>query len=376
MLIFRYLSREVLVTMFAVTFVVLLMIMAGRFVRILDQAAMGDIAADVLFQIIFYRMPNLLVLILPLGFFLGILLAYGRLYTESEMVVLSTSGMSPSRLLAYNGVLSILLVVIMAVTSLYLAPTGEAKVQQILADPKTKESLGVIIPGDFRSFNGDRQTAYVEELTDDKTRMKTVFVSSVREEKGRRTVALVVAETAKIIKDPTSGYKYLELYDGYQYDGIPGMNDYQVAQFDRYGVRLVDRRSAVERREEREAVPTLALVGSDNPSYQATLQWRLSLPLIIPVVTMIALALSKTNPRTGRYAKMFPAILVYMLYLVALHGARDALESGSLSPSIGLWPVHVAFFLLGVGLYYGGNWWFRLRPRSRKRPTPTTGKPR
>ena len=139
MLIFRYLSRQVLVTMFAVTFVVLLMIMAGRFVRILDQAAMGDIAADVLFQIIFYRMPNLLVLILPLGFFLGILLAYGRLYTESEMVVLSTSGMSPSRLLAYNGVLSILLVVIMAVTSLYLAPTGEAKVQQILADPNLTE---------------------------------------------------------------------------------------------------------------------------------------------------------------------------------------------------------------------------------------------
>lgn len=369
MLIFRYLSREVLVTMFAVTFVVLLMIMAGRFVRILDQAATGDIATDVLFQIIFYRMPNLLVLILPLGFFLGILLAYGRLYTESEMVVLSTSGMSPTRLLGYNAVLSILLVGLMGLTSLYLAPAGEARVQQILSDPKTKESLAVIIPGDFRSFNGSRLTAYVEELTEDKTRMKTIFVSSVREDKGRRSIALVVAETAKIIKDPRSGYKYLELYNGYQYDGTPGMNDYQVAQFDRYGVRLVDRRSVIERREEREAVPTMALIGSDNPSYQATLQWRLSLPLLIPVVTMIALALSRTNPRTGRYAKLFPAILVYMLYLVGLNGARDAVESGSLSPAIGLWPVHVAFFLLGVGLYYGGNWWFRLRPRSRKRPT-------
>ena len=369
MLVFRYLTREVLTNMFAVTLVVLLIIMSGRFVRYLDQAATGHIAAEVVFQMILFRMPNFISLILPLGFFIGILLAYGRLYVESEMVVLSTSGMSPSRLLGYTSVPAFFLMAFMALNSLYLAPTGEAEVQKILADPQTSESLGVLLPGEFRTFNDQRQVVYVENLYQDKTRMKTVFLSSAEEtEPGERfpRVNLVLSETGRIVdKGPNVG-RYLELYSGYQYEGAPGKNDYQVAQFDTYGVRISDRRGAMDRREEREAVPTAALFHSDKPGYQATLQWRLSLPIIIPVVSMLALSLSRTNPRAGRYVKLFPAVLLYMAYLVSLHGARDSIENESLSPGIGLWPVHVVFLLLGLLMYYGQNWWFRFAPVKRQ----------
>ena len=373
MLIFSYLNREVLANMFAVTFLVLLIIMSSRFIFILDQAASGDIATDVLFKIIFFRMPNFISLILPLGFFIGVLLAYGRLYVESEMVVLSTSGMSPSRLLFYTAVPAFLLMLFMAFNALYLAPAGEDKVQKILADPKTKESLGVLIPGQFRSFNRNRQTVYVEQLNEDKTRMQTVFLSSVSKDANREKyprVQLVLSESARIVLDETTGDKYIELYNGYNYDGAAGRNDYRVAQFDTYGVKISDQRSAVVRREERDAVPTIKLFGTDNPAYQATLQWRLSLPMIIPVVTMIALSLSRTTARQGRYVKLFPAIAIYMIYLVCLQFARGGIEQGTLSPLIGVWPVHLGFFLLGLVLYYGNNIWYRyLRPES-KLPLP------
>lgn len=284
MLVFRYLSREVLVNMLAVTFVVLLIIMSGRFVRHLDQAATGDIAANVVFLMILYRMPNFLSLILPLGFFIGILLAYGRLYVESEMVVLSTSGMSPTRLLGYTAMPALLLMCYMAYNALYLSPAGEAKVQKILADPETSESLGVLMPGQFRTFHDARQVIYVESLYRDRTRMKTVFLSSAQDlEEGARfpRVNMVLAESGRIVVKGPAADRYVELYDGYQFEGVPGANDYQVARFDTYGVRISDRRSSLARREERDAVPTAAQFRSDKPGYQATLQWRLSLPLII-----------------------------------------------------------------------------------------------
>jgi lipopolysaccharide export system permease protein len=367
-LIFRYLTREVLTNMVAVTFVVLLIIISGRFVRYLDKAATGDIAAEVVFQVIAFRMPNFISLILPLGFFFGILLAYGRLYVESEMVVLSTSGMSPSRLLAYTSFPALFLMVFMAFNSLYLAPTGEAKVQKILADPKTSESLGVLLPGQFRTFNNYRQVVYVESLYRDNTRMKTIFLSSAQDvEPGDRfpRVNIVVAETGRIVANTPASDRYLELYKGYQYEGAPGKKDYNVAQFDTYGVRISDRRKSLARREARDAVPTVALYRSDKPGYQATLQWRLSLPIIIPVVTLLALSLSRTNPRQGRYIKLFPAVLLYMAYLVTLNAARGAVENETLPLGIGLWPVHAAFFLLGLLMYYGKNWWFRFAPRWR-----------
>ena len=102
MLIFRYLAKEVLTVMTAVSIALLLITMSSRFVKYLAQAASGDLATDVLFSIMLFRIPGFLELIVPLALFIGILLAYGRLYVESEMVVLSACGISNRRLLGYT----------------------------------------------------------------------------------------------------------------------------------------------------------------------------------------------------------------------------------------------------------------------------------
>ena len=95
MKILRYLNREVMTHMVAVSFVLLVIIFSGRFVKYLAEAATGDIAADILLPVMFYRLPGFLELIIPLGLFIGILMSYGRMYVESEMVVLSACGISP-----------------------------------------------------------------------------------------------------------------------------------------------------------------------------------------------------------------------------------------------------------------------------------------
>ena len=74
MIVFRYLSREVLLTLSAVSAVLLVIIMSGRFVKYLAQAASGALDPGSLFLIMGFRLPGFLQLILPLGLFLGILL--------------------------------------------------------------------------------------------------------------------------------------------------------------------------------------------------------------------------------------------------------------------------------------------------------------
>ena len=77
MIVFRYLSREVLLTLSAVSAVLLVIIMSGRFIKYLAQAASGALDPGSLFLIMGFRLPGFMQLILPLGLFLGILLAYG-----------------------------------------------------------------------------------------------------------------------------------------------------------------------------------------------------------------------------------------------------------------------------------------------------------
>ena len=68
------------------------------------------------------------------------------------------------------------------------------------------------------------------------------------------------------------------------------------------------------------------------------------------VVTLIAVPLSKTSARQGRYVKTLPAILLYIIYLVMLSGARGRLEDGEIAVYPGLWAIHGLFFGIGVVL--------------------------
>src|SRR5450830_1831533 len=121
LIVFRYLSREVLITLSAVSAVLLVITMSGRFVKFLAQAASGQLDPGSLFLIMGFRLPGFLQLILPLGLFLGILLAYGRLYLESEMTVLSATGMSQQRLLGMTMAPALLVALLVAWISLSLA---------------------------------------------------------------------------------------------------------------------------------------------------------------------------------------------------------------------------------------------------------------
>ena len=103
---------------------------------------------------------------------------------------------------------------------------------------------------------------------------------------------------------------------------------------------------------DRDALTTRSLLDNDDIRSNAELQWRLSLPLLVFIVTLMAVPLSRVNPRQGRFLKLLPAILLYMAYLTILIAARGALEKGKIPPALGLWWVHAIFLAIGLGLLY------------------------
>lgn len=88
MILYRYINRQLFVTTVVVTFVLVMVLVSGRFIKYLAEAAVGDIAADALFLIMAFRLPEFLQMILPLSLYIGVLLVLGRMYVDNEMVVL------------------------------------------------------------------------------------------------------------------------------------------------------------------------------------------------------------------------------------------------------------------------------------------------
>jgi lipopolysaccharide export system permease protein len=353
LIVFRYLSREVMLTMSAVSAVLLVIIMSGRFIKYLAQAAQGILDPGVLFLIMGYRLPGFLQLILPLGLFLGILLAYGRLYLESEMTVLAATGMSQQRLLAMTLGPATLLFVVVAWLSLSLAPLGVAQWMKVVDQQDSMTEFDTLVPGRFQMLRDGSRVTYTERLSDDRVNLGGVFISERHEvAAGKKDpgIAVLVAESGRQEVRP-DGSRYLILENGYRYDGKPGQADYRAIKYDTYGVLLPKPDIAADL-SERESIPTSQLLSSDDPRSRAELQWRLSLPLLVFIVTLMAVPLSRVNPRQGRFLKLLPAILLYMAYLTILIAARGALEKGRLPAALGLWWVHAIFLAIGAGLMY------------------------
>ncbi|QKE62315.1 LPS export ABC transporter permease LptF [Aquipseudomonas campi] len=355
MIVFRYLSREVLLTLSAVSAVLLVIIMSGRFIKYLAQAAQGLLDPGVLFMIMGFRLPGFLQLILPLGLFLGILLAYGRLYLDSEMTVLSATGMSNKRLLTYTMAPAALVALLTGWLSLGLAPQGVTEVTRILNQQDALTEFDTLVPGRFQAMKDGSRVTYTESLSADRAQLSGVFISEKRfsrdqaEKNKERGITVLVAEKGRQVIQ-ADGSRYLILENGYRYDGNPGQADYRAIQYETYGV-LLPKPSVSNEISEREAIPTRELLGSDNPRYQAELQWRLSIPLLVFVVTLLAVPLARVNPRQGRFLKLLPAILLYMAYLALLIGARGQLDKGKIPQDLGLWWVHGLFLLIGLGLF-------------------------
>jgi lipopolysaccharide export system permease protein len=361
-ILFRYLSREVLVSTFAVSITLLVIVMSGRLVKYLAEAASGDIAPEVLMSIMYFRIPSFLELVLPLGLFIGILLAYGRLYVDSEMTVMSACGLSIGRLAAYTLIPASVLAILVGYVSLYATPMGISNVNKIFDELEAGSGIETLAAGRFRVDDKTSRVTYINRFSDDKAVMKEVFIAEPRiNDNGEVEHSVVLAERGHIEIPDQYGRRYLIMENGRRYVGQPGEGDFQVTTFTDYGQRLRERKIRNHRKSRIESKPTKDLFKSANPKDIAALQWRFSLPLLVPIISLIALALSKTNHRQGRYVKMLPAFLIYIVYIVSLTAARDALEKGDIPLQFGLWWVHGLFLVLAIVLLYGGSWWRRLR---------------
>ena len=352
MIVFRYLSREVLLTLSAVSAVLLVIIMSGRFIKYLAQAASGLLDPGSLFLIMGFRMPGFLQLILPLGLFLGILLSYGRLYLESEMTVLSATGMSQQRLVWMTMFPATLVALVVAWLSLSLAPQGANQFQLLLNKQDALTEFDTLEPGRFQSLRDGTRVTYTERMSDDRVNLGGVFISqkNISSNNKDRGISVLVAEKGRQEIRP-DGNRYLILDNGYRYDGSPGQADYRAIKYDEYGV-LLPKPEVSDEVTDRDAMPTRMLIGSEDIRMRAELQWRISLPLLVFIVTLMAVPLARVNPRQGRFLKLLPAILLYMAYLSILIAARGALDKGKIPAAVGLWWVHGIFLTIGLGLLY------------------------
>ena len=339
MIIERYLFKELAGTLFGVTAVLYLIFVSSWFARLLSQVVSGSLNADIIFLILGLKSIDSLMILLPLSFYLAVLLAFGRLYKDSEMTAMLACGVSLARVTKLVFWVGVGFALLIASVSLYIAPWSKGERANLQERMNATTGLEAVTAGQFRELGDSDVVFYAERLSEDGKSMENIFIQGVR----RGNLNLVVAKRGQRISE--AGGQYLVLEDGHRYEGIPGQADFRIIQFARHKV-LLQQPEPVLQVDQTSSIPTSRLWRSHKPHELAELQWRLAMPISAVLLAMLAVYLSRTSPRQGRYAKFFLGILVYVFYTNLLGVSKTWVERGTLQPSVGLWWVHLLLLVV------------------------------
>jgi lipopolysaccharide export system permease protein len=354
----RYLLREVAVTFLAVTGVLLVVLLSNQFARVLAQAAQNEFAARVVLELIGLTTLQQLTVLVPIGLFLGIVLALGRLYNESEMTAMAACGVGSMSIFRPILLLTLLVVALLAVLSYRVVPAAWMRAREIRVEALRAAQFGALEPGRFRNFAGGDAVFYAEKV-DKSGELFGVFVQ--RHVKDR--VEIAVAERA-VQRGAGQPDQMFVLFNGRRYEGVPGTRNWRIVEFKEHGIpfRLPEFKG---RQGGEEVKATADLLRSDAPRDKAELGWRTAVPLMALVLMALAVPLAKLRPRQGRFARIGLAVLAYFLYSNLIAAVRVWVEKDAPGGQFGFAWVHLLPLLLAGWLLWRDEHPGRLWPLRR-----------
>ncbi len=357
MIVARYLTKEILTTWLAVTTVLFLIFFSNRVMRYLADAASGAISNEVVFQLVAIKSITALPVLLPLALYLAVLVAMGRLYKDSEMTALAACGVGISTVLKNVVYIALPVSLLLLGLALYGVPSAQKWAAQIKAEAQASADFSTIVPGRFKTARNEGLVLYTEDVQEQGQRLEGVFARHIEGE----LVSVLSSASAFHFHDQANDVMFIVFKDGYRYEGEPGGADFKIIEFDEYGVRL-EQSTAQAGSLPISAWSTQALLDSTGLKQAAELQWRIAMPLSTVLLAVLSVLLSRADPRQGRFAKLFIAILVYVLYNNLIGIAKNWVEQGQVPVMVGIWWVHVLLICLILYLWVshvGFKWVFR-----------------
>lgn len=330
---FSSLALAVFATLFAIT-------LTTQLVRLLGQAAAGQVLSEGVLALLGFAALNYLPVLLSLTLFVSVLMALSRSYRDSEMVIWFSSGQSLIAWIRPVLAFSLPIVVVIAVLSMLLSPWAVGMAENYRRQMESRDDASRVTPGVFREAGGADRVFFVEGVAGDQTNVQNVFVA--QEDKGVMSVLVSqrgFRETAK------NGDRFVVLVNGRRYDGAPGAVDYKMMEFDRYAIRI-EIRDPDRIQVSTKATPTWTLLWDESHGGRAELLWRIGLPVSAFTLALLAIPLSFVNPRASRSMNLLFALLTYMFYSNLVSIVQAWVAQGRLAFGYGWWAVHAAMLVV------------------------------
>lgn len=356
----------------AILMVLILIFISTRFIKYIQLAVSGNISSQAVFSLLGLQIPAVAGFLLPLSFFIAILLTFGRLYAESEMAIIKAVGIGEYQLAKNILPMAFTLAVIAGCLSFWVTPWAGSQANHLLIKEMSQAQLGAFTVGKFQENKAKSGVFFVESKTEENEIKNLFSVSGINllDENNQETYQLEIqiAQTGKIWREefsndglPNQSQNNLVLQNGTRYIFDRQSKRWQIADFEFYFMRLEDP-EVKNIKLKNKAVATNLLLQRGGAAEWAEIHWRLSAPLSIIILSFLAIPLARSEPRKGKFSRLFPALMVYVAYALLMLNGRRLIEKGVLPDVVGFWWIHCIAIALCFWLYRPKKQKSRLNP--------------
>ena len=330
----KSLNMEVFRSSIGVLLIFFLLVVGSRIVGYFEQAAEGNIDPGIILSVITLRFPDFITLLIPLSFFLGLLITIGRLNSEGEIHGYFSAGLSKFNLIKFLLPQAFIYFFITLVLSLYIAPYTKNLSKDLLVIDSFEEQIDAIQSDEIVSLD-DGGFLYVQ--TADEGLIKGVKLFQVDEDNSFIVISdeLLTTEKDKTIE--------LNLKNGSFYGGLFSESSKIISNFNNFNFEIDKNMS------QSNDLSLTKLFDYSSASDQATFQWNISIPITILILLLYGIYISSSKPREGKFSFLLPGMLIYVSYLSLLILGREFISDnpGSI---FNLWFIH-GLFILFLFLY-------------------------
>lgn len=351
MILTRYLVREVVSPFVGVTLLLVVIFMTYSLSVFLSDAGQGLLGPKQVVLLTTYKTVIALEVLLPIALYVGVVLGIGRLYQDSEMDAMRAGGFGQLQILVPLLRVAIPLAMLVGLLSIVIRPMVYAASYRMRAEAAVSSEIDRIKGGRFYSYERNGRTVFVESMKDSTQNLSGVFIRS-SDDGGLEVIS---GDSGRFVQHATATHHELSVDGAHVFKRTTGGRNL-FGQFGTFTIRLPARQPE-ELRNKPKMAQLLELDRSD-PSESAEFQWRLSSPVSTLLLTLLAVPLSYTRPRKGRFARMLLAMAAYALYFNLLNVARTWVEQGAVGTMA--W-VPAGLGLVALASYLPWRWWLMRR---------------
>jgi len=304
--------------------------------RYLEDSVQGQIPGSMVILLILLRIAIAMEVLLPTTLYLSVMIAFGRLYRDSEMTGLFACGIRMSRILRPVVFVAITVGLIVACFSLYIRPWAWNQFFAMKARAEVNFDMTRMKGGNFYEIEGGRTVIFAEQVDNRTQQARHVFMQINRPGK----MQIIYSREASQVSQDAAQQPILILKDGHSYEFTDAEKESEILQFGSLALPLASKDSMPSEQKVK-AVSSEQLLSSRDPEEIAELQWRLTTPLSTLLLALLGVPLSRSSPRQGKYAKVPLGILVFAVYYNLNAMTKKWIGQGIVGSIPGLWWIQV-----------------------------------